>query len=336
MQFFVEIMDCKIFYSWQSDLPNNTNRGFIGDALEKAIKSIRNDDSIKIEPVIDRDTQNVPGSPDIVNTIFEKIDEAQIFVCDVSIINSNLSNSRNRRFVQKILDSFLNFLYKNSNSRPTPNPNVLNEHGYAMKTLGEGKIIMVMNTAFGSIEQLPFDLRQRRVITYNMPVDNQEKSPERNNLAKYFERAIIPILQELEEQITIELSITELAIISVQQGDRSSSILVNQFMELLDNQTKKLAPKFSKKSVDKENLLIKAIDKTEELVIAFASLAEVIATTKKSTNAATSLYRYFKVMLVGYYSFSNLFGNILDDTFDIGNQVKDSSNLDFYRFIGHK
>ncbi|NES73742.1 MAG: nucleotide-binding protein, partial [Okeania sp. SIO2D1] len=112
-------------------------------------KSIRNDDSIKVEPVIDRDTQNVAGSPDIVKTIFEKIDEAQIFVCDVSIIN------------------------KDANSRPTPNPNVLIELGYAMKTLGEGKIIMVMNTAFGTPEQLPFDLRMRRVIRYNMPVDNQ-------------------------------------------------------------------------------------------------------------------------------------------------------------------
>ncbi|MDJ0556899.1 MAG: nucleotide-binding protein [Microcoleaceae cyanobacterium MO_207.B10] len=172
MQFFVEIMDGKIFYSWQSDLPNNTNRGFIGDALEKAVKSIRNDDSIKVEPVIDRDTQNVPGSPDIVQTIFEKIEQAQIFVCDISIINSNLSNSSNRKFIQKILESFLNFLNKNSYSRPTPNPNVLIELGYAMKTLGEEKIIMVMNTAFGTPEKLPFDLRMRRVITYNMPVDN--------------------------------------------------------------------------------------------------------------------------------------------------------------------
>ncbi len=118
-------MDCKIFYSWQSDLPNNTNRGFIGDALEKAVKSIRKDNSITVEPVIDRDTQNVPGSPDIVNTIFDKIDQAQIFVCDVSIINSNLLNSTNPIFIQKALNNFLYFLYKDANSRPTPNPNVL-------------------------------------------------------------------------------------------------------------------------------------------------------------------------------------------------------------------
>jgi len=46
-------MECKVFYSWQTDLPNSTNRGFIQTALEKAAKSIRDDESIVIEPVID-------------------------------------------------------------------------------------------------------------------------------------------------------------------------------------------------------------------------------------------------------------------------------------------
>ena len=79
-------MICKVFYSWQSDLPNNINRGFIEQALETAAKSIRNDDSIKIEPVVDRDTRGVPGAPDIAKTILEKIEQSQVFVCDVSIV----------------------------------------------------------------------------------------------------------------------------------------------------------------------------------------------------------------------------------------------------------
>jgi hypothetical protein len=41
-----------VFYSWQSDLPNNTNRGFIETALDRAVKSIAADDSIQVEPVI--------------------------------------------------------------------------------------------------------------------------------------------------------------------------------------------------------------------------------------------------------------------------------------------
>jgi hypothetical protein len=80
-------MNCKIFYSWQSDLPNATNRGFIEKALENAVRAIRNDDSIEVDPVIDRDTAGIPGAPDIASTIFAKIEQAQVFVCDVSIIN---------------------------------------------------------------------------------------------------------------------------------------------------------------------------------------------------------------------------------------------------------
>jgi len=50
-----------VFYSWQSDLPNATNRSLIQDSLERAAKKLRADDTIKVEPVVDRDTQDVPG-----------------------------------------------------------------------------------------------------------------------------------------------------------------------------------------------------------------------------------------------------------------------------------
>jgi hypothetical protein len=109
-----------IFYSWQSDLPNSINRGFIGAALEKAAKIIRQDGSLEVEPVIDRDTLGVPGSPDIKETIFKKITQTKIFVGDVSIINQGQP------------------------CRPTPNPNVLIELGYAMKALDFERIILVM------------------------------------------------------------------------------------------------------------------------------------------------------------------------------------------------
>lgn len=131
-----------IFYSWQSDLPNNTNRSFIQQALEKAAKAIRNDQDLTVDPVIDRNTAGVPGSPDISSTILGKIDACQVFVCDVSIINSEAGNQ----------------------TRLSPNPNVLIELGYAIGVLGSDRVIMVMNSAFGIREQLPFDLRLKRVI----------------------------------------------------------------------------------------------------------------------------------------------------------------------------
>lgn len=65
-------MASTIFYSWQSDLLNATNRGFIQTALERAARSIRDDTSIHVEPVVDRDTTGVHGSPDIAATYYRK------------------------------------------------------------------------------------------------------------------------------------------------------------------------------------------------------------------------------------------------------------------------
>jgi len=63
-----------VFYSWQSDLPGGTNRNFIETALRAAADALRADTSIDVEPVVDRDTAGVPGSPDISSTIFGKIE----------------------------------------------------------------------------------------------------------------------------------------------------------------------------------------------------------------------------------------------------------------------
>lgn len=160
----------KVFYSWQSDSPGSTNRNLISVALEKAIKEIKNDDTVEIEPVINRDTLGVAGSPDISHSIFSKIDSASVFVCDVSIINSEVK-------------------------KPSPNPNVLIELGYAIKVLGWNRIVMVMNTEYGRPETLPFDLRSKRILTYCIAPDAKEKAPARNSLKKTLNAALKLILE---------------------------------------------------------------------------------------------------------------------------------------------
>ncbi len=134
-----------VFYSWQSWTDAGANRNFIEDCLERAIKEIRKDNSLRLDPVIDRDTQGVPGSADIANTIFGKIVEADVFVADVSFVNDAAPGRR------------------------TPNPNVLVELGYALSKLGEGKVVCVHNLVTGRVEDLPFDIRGRNVATYELP-----------------------------------------------------------------------------------------------------------------------------------------------------------------------
>lgn len=172
-------MEARVFYSWQSDCPGNTNRNFILTALDQAIKEIHTDDTIIVSPVMDRDTKGVPGSPDITESIFSKIDTASVFVCDISIINSNQGD------------------YKS-----TPNPNVLIELGYAVKVLGWNRVIMVMNEEYGKPDLLPFDLRSKRITTYRIAQDAEEKAPERNRLRKILVEALKLIFEHVDERET--------------------------------------------------------------------------------------------------------------------------------------
>lgn len=147
-----------IFYSWQSNLPNSSNRGFIEQCIKNAIRNIENSKYLHLEMSIERDTKGVIGTPGIVDTLFKKIDSSKLFIADVSIINSN------------------------SKERKTPNPNVLLELGYAAKSLGWNNVLCFFNLDYGSIEDLPFDIKFRRIITYS--INNRVKSEVRSGLAK--------------------------------------------------------------------------------------------------------------------------------------------------------
>ena len=83
------------------------------------------------EVTADRDTQGVFGSPDIVETIFSKIDDCDIFVADVSAVTT-----------YPVLDSEG---IPTDRIKATPNPNVLLELGYAVRVLGWENVICIMN-----------------------------------------------------------------------------------------------------------------------------------------------------------------------------------------------
>ena len=171
-------MKVTIFYSWQSDLPNNTNRGFIERALNKAVESIKAEAEMVIDPCVERDVQGETGTPDIAHAIFRKIDKCRIFVGDVSIINPTATTDRK-----------------------TPNPNVLLELGYAAKMLTWDYVICVYNTAFGSVKDLPFDLLTKLMCVYSVTEEEQNKSDERGKLASKLKSALVPILTRLAVNI---------------------------------------------------------------------------------------------------------------------------------------
>ena len=150
-----------LFYSWQSSLPNNTNRSFIESCIGKALQQVNEGVPQQLKIHLDSDTRGVPGSPDIVSAILSKIDSAAFFVADVSILENGV-----------------------------PNPNVLFELGYALKSLGAERIIMVFNTAYGKPTDLPFDLGLKRQILYSLTKDVADKSEVRKEVAGKLVNAI--------------------------------------------------------------------------------------------------------------------------------------------------
>src|SRR5579863_130930 len=281
-----------VFFSWQSDLPNSCNRGFIQRALEGAAATIKADETVEIEPVVDRDTEGVPGSPDIASTIFAKITAADAFVADVSITNRG-------------------------DKRATPNPNVLIELGYALKALGHERVILVFNRAFGKVEELPFDLRARRVLVYDMP-EAAQKAPERNALERQLEsavRAALPAISGLARPL-----IPAVSAIETQQPNRIIIIRRN-----LDEILKKLVDLQPKKDSEGGMVddLIGALNLTEETVAEFSKIAEVISVMNEP-DAGLEVHRWFGRIFERYDLPEGFFGRFSDADFD------------YFKFLGHE
>ncbi len=166
-----------IFYSWQTDNNPRLNRSFIEDCLKKAIRNLNREDLSDL--VIDRDTKNVPGMPDIGHTVLEKIDKSVVVVADLTLINPAA--------------------VRRQNERPVSNPNVLFEFGYAFGVLGAKAMIGVFNTASGEVEELPFDLRPKRLMTYRLTIA-EDKGKVRAKLVSSLSTAIEQCIGDTEDE----------------------------------------------------------------------------------------------------------------------------------------
>lgn len=146
----------KVFYSWQSDLEPNSTRTFIRACIDEAIDLASEVEAVEAER--DEATLNVTGSPNIVTTLFSKIDECNLFIADVSSCYS----------------------VNNNKGKSSPNPNVMLELGYAVKTIGWDRIICICNTKYG--DYLPFDIAHNRITKYSFS-DKNSRSEERHRIA---------------------------------------------------------------------------------------------------------------------------------------------------------
>ena len=167
--------DIKIFYSWQSDLPGNQTRNLIQSGIDAAVKALKN----TVEIIADRDTKGVLGTPDITETIFSKIADSDIFIADISIINRYSALDDDGNTVDAV--------------KYSPNPNVLVELGFAAAILGWDHIICVIDTDFGHIEDLPFDLAHRRPFAYSL--SNTDKAIVKRDICSVVMTAVTDVIE---------------------------------------------------------------------------------------------------------------------------------------------
>lgn len=178
----------KVFWSWQSDHDASISHYFVRDALNDAIKTLREPSGLE-EPSetdrrtqlhLDHDTKGKTGWVDITVAIFEKIEASGVFIADVTPVAESKSK--------------LDKAGKEVGLRPIMNPNVAVEMGYALKALDWSKIIPIMNTAYGSVDRMPFDVdRSRRwAMTYNLKegASKDEIKDVRKKLADEFAYAL--------------------------------------------------------------------------------------------------------------------------------------------------
>lgn len=181
-----------VFFSWQSDLDAKTNRYVISDCLRDICK--------KNSLVFDEATNERCGSPDIASTIEEKIRNADIFVADVTIINAGTA------------------------SKTTPNPNVLFELGIAQATLGWDRIILIVNTTYAPISDLPFDIKSHRVLNYSLSAQDAVGLSNKQKRTRIYESLKNGILSILDKNPPKEIP-------KVNQQKRNN--IERQFYEML-------------------------------------------------------------------------------------------------------
>ena len=148
------------------------------DALNEAIEKLKQAEDIE-EPTreglhLDSDIQGTTGSPDLVRTIFEKIEKSDVFVGDVTAVGITDKGD-------KLINS-----------------NVAIELGYALHARSDAKVLLVFNSHYGRHEDLPFNLRHKGgslVFTLNPTAERSQIDTQRKELKDKFAVALKPLLQ---------------------------------------------------------------------------------------------------------------------------------------------
>ncbi len=138
----------KLFCSWQTETPPKTGRQFIRDALREAAEQLQFAADIaepdRYRRQLDQDGERVPGDPELVRGILQQIEACALLVADVTAVgrSSSGTDGADAGGGSGLIDS-----------------DVAIELGYALRALGEHRLLRVFNAHYGRLEELSFNVR---------------------------------------------------------------------------------------------------------------------------------------------------------------------------------
>ncbi|WP_231612124.1 nucleoside 2-deoxyribosyltransferase [Novipirellula galeiformis] len=155
------------------------HRFLIRDALNRAIERVQEDIPSDVNCVlrVDSDTSGRSGTLAIADTIIDKIRASSMMIADVTPC-----------------------LKDEEHGRYYPNPNVMLEVGVAAQALGWGKVVCLFNDDACTTEQLPFDIRHRRISKYHCE-SREQRSTARTELESLLAAAIRVTLQDVSRGV---------------------------------------------------------------------------------------------------------------------------------------
>lgn len=264
-----------IFYSWQSD--HNKTRYFIEAALRAAIENLAENPDIELAPRFDKDTQGKVGSINIPTTIRKKIDSADVFVADMTLVDEGKSG------------------------RAMVNQNVMYELGYAAGKLSDEATVVLLNSDLGDKKLLPFDIAQNRVVDFSLTDDKKGEK-----LTKALESILTEHLQDIKAKLEmIETESAKDKLTQAIEDGKPGRRLAEAYFAGLYDKINELYPGRHKYNEDSNEYFAKVADAYEKslpIVQEFYDVISMAAEHKKEDVLITAykklenLSKYFDVL----------------------------------------
>lgn len=257
-----------IFYSWQSD--HTRTRYFIEAALRAAIKNLAENPDIELAPRFDKDTQGKVGSINIPTTIRKKIDLANVFVADMTLVDEGKSG------------------------RAMVNQNVMYELGYAAGRLSDEATVVLLNSDLGDKKLLPFDIAQNRVVDFSLEGDKKGVK-----LTQTLEGILKEHLQDIEAKLeSVQTESAKDKLVDAIENSKPARRLAETYFTNLYKEINEIYPGRYKYGEDGDEYYAKLVD-------AYEKTLPVIQEFYETTSIATE-YKNEDVLLAAYKKLENL------------------------------